>query len=210
MKRAETVEMLRAERREMAEFLGSLDPDDWDRPSLCDGWTVLDVTAHVVSVVGLTRIELMGRVLRYGTGTDGANARSAAAYANRGHADLVRAISDADRLGLGFFYPRWALCESVVHHQDIRRVLGRPRQIPEDRLRVAIDVLLKMPFLTRRTKAQQHIAVAASDIDLACGQGPELRGPAEALLLALAGRHQVLPEVTGQARQLFEQSASDR
>ena len=101
MKRSETVEMLRAERREMAEFLGSLNPDDWARPSLCDGWTVLEVTGHVASVVGLTRVELVGRVFRYGTGTDGANARSAAAYANKGHADLIRSILDADRLGLG-------------------------------------------------------------------------------------------------------------
>ena len=208
VKRVDTVQMLRAERRELAEFLGSLESDHWRQPSLCDGWTVLDVTAHVASVVGLKRLGLMGRVIRYGTGTDGANARSAAAYAMRGHVELIGAIADADRLGLGFFQPRWALCETVVHHQDIRRAVGRRRPIPAGRLRVAIEVLLDMPFLTRRTKAQQRIAIAASDIDLTCGQGPELRGTAEALLMALAGRHQVLPEITGQAKQLFEPTSS--
>ena len=129
MHRAETIEMLRAERRELSDHLGSLEPEGWGRPSLCAGWTVLDVTAHVVSVVGLTRFELMGRIARYGTGTDGANARSAAAYASRGPDALSRAIAEPDRLGLGFFLPQWALCETIVHHQDIRRALGHRRQI---------------------------------------------------------------------------------
>ena len=75
---------------------------------------------------------------------------------------------------------------------------------------MTIDVLLKMPFLTRRTRAQQRITIAASDIDLVRGEGPELRGPAEALLMALAGRHQVLPELAGPAKQRFEPSAGVR
>lgn len=209
MDRAEIVEMLRAERREMADLLGSLDPVEWDRPSLCEGWTVLEVTAHVASVVGLTRFGLVGRAARYGTGTDGANARSAAAYAQRQPDDLVRAIDDPDRLGLGFYQPRWALCETLVHHQDIRRALDRSRSVPAGRLVVAIDVLLRMPFLTRRTKSQRRIAIVASDIELRRGTGPELRGPAEALLMTLAGRRQSLPDVTGEATPLFEHPAGD-
>ncbi|MGI9598769.1 MAG: maleylpyruvate isomerase family mycothiol-dependent enzyme [Acidimicrobiales bacterium] len=210
MNRARTVEMLRAEREETAEFLDSLGPEDWRRSSLCDDWTVLDVTAHLASVVGLTRRGLLGRALRYGTGTDGANARSATAYAEKGTAHLIGTISDPGVLGLGFFHPQWALCETVVHHQDIRRALGRPRSIPGERLGVAIDVLLKMPFLTGRPKSQQPIAVVASDIELDRGQGPELGGRAEALLMVLAGRLQALPEVTGEAKPLFENPAGDR
>lgn len=203
MKRAEVVKMLQAECREMADLLDSLSRDEWDQPSLCEGWNVLDVAAHVASVVGLTRSGLIGRALRYGTGTDGANARSAAAYAKKQPTDLAAAISDPGRLGLGFFHPRWALCETVVHHQDIRRAIDRPRSIPADRLRVAIEVLVQMPFLTRRTKAQQRITIVASDIDLRRGAGPELRGPAEALLMTLAGRRQPLPEVCGEAKPRF-------
>lgn len=204
MNRSEILDMLRAECTELAEFLNQMGPDDWDRPSLCDGWSVREVAAHVASSVGLTRAGLVGRALRYGAGTDGANARSAAAYAAREPAKLASAIADPDLLGLGFFQPRWALCETVVHHQDIRRALSEPRSIPAVRLEVAIDVLLKMPFLTGRTKQQQRISVVASDLDLQRGDGPELRGPAEALLMVLAGRYQALPELDGDARQLFE------
>ena len=47
--------------------------------SLCEGWSVLDVAGHLASVVGVTRRELAARNMRYGSGTDAANARSAAA-----------------------------------------------------------------------------------------------------------------------------------
>jgi len=41
--------MARDERAEMADFLASLRPEQWDRPSLCAGWRIRDVAAHVVS-----------------------------------------------------------------------------------------------------------------------------------------------------------------
>ncbi len=37
------------ERAEFADFLETLSPRQWDEPSLCDGWRVRDVVAHVIS-----------------------------------------------------------------------------------------------------------------------------------------------------------------
>ena len=204
MNRAETIAHLRAERTDVAELLSSLPASDWQQPSLCEGWSVLDVAAHLASAVGLSRRGLMMRTLRYGAGSDKANSRSAAAFAENGQTALARAIADPDLLGLGYFQPRWAVCETVVHHQDIRRALGRSRSIPAERLTIAIDVLLAMPFLTGRTRDQRRISVVAPDIHLERGSGPELRGPGEAVLMVLAGRLQALPEVSGDAAALFE------
>ncbi len=35
------------QRHELAELLESLSDDQWDAPSLCAGWRVVDVAAHL-------------------------------------------------------------------------------------------------------------------------------------------------------------------
>ena len=39
---------LKAAAQRLERFLEALEPDDWDRPSACEGWTVADVVAHLV------------------------------------------------------------------------------------------------------------------------------------------------------------------
>ena len=38
---------LQAERNEVVDFCKALSPEDWSRPSRCEGWTVQDVIAHM-------------------------------------------------------------------------------------------------------------------------------------------------------------------
>ncbi len=56
--------MARAERAEMADFLGSLRPDQWEVPSLCTGWRVHDVVAHVVSYEDHGNVDLIRRLVK--------------------------------------------------------------------------------------------------------------------------------------------------
>lgn len=105
------------------------------------------------------------------------DARAAAAGASLGPEQIVAALSDLTRLGLGFFYPAWALCETVVHHQDIRLGLAHPRSIPADRLVVALDVLVKLPFITKSKRHTRKVAMRATDIDWSRGKGPMSTGP---------------------------------
>lgn len=197
MNRSRIKAMLEVERNELADVLRSLEAADWDARSLCVEWTVLETAAHLASVVGLTRGGLLARALRYGTGTDGANARSARAWAARGPDKIIASLGDPKRLGLGFFHPSWALTEAVVHHQDIRRGLDRRRTIPAGRLEVALDVLLSMPFLTGASRASRRVSLRATDIDWSRGSGPEVTGPAESILMTLAGRPSALAELSG-------------
>lgn len=197
MRRSDVRQMLRDEREELSSFLAELTPADWDTQSLCADWTVLEVAGHLASVVGLTRRGLVARNMRHGSGTDGANARAAAAWAAKGSDQTVAALADPKRLGLGFVYPGWALCEAVVHHQDIRHALDRPREVPEDRLRVALNVLLRLPFITKAKRRTRNVTLHASDIDWSHGSGPEVHGPAESILMALAGRTRVTRGLSG-------------
>ena len=37
------------ERRDLADYLDTLTADEWERPSLCPGWSVRDVVGHIAS-----------------------------------------------------------------------------------------------------------------------------------------------------------------
>lgn len=196
-RRAEKIHMLRGERRDLHSFLAELTEEEWGSPSLCEGWSVLEVAAHLASSIGVTRVGVVKRGLRYGTGTTGANRRSAAAWAAKGPAQIVASFEDPSRLGLGHFYPGWALSEAVVHHQDMRRALGRLRNVPVDRVAVALRVLTSIPTGTGAGSRLRGINARATDLDWAKGTGADVVGTAESILMVLAGRRQALAELEG-------------
>jgi uncharacterized protein (TIGR03083 family) len=45
---ATLMEMVAAQRRELTMLLGELEAEAWDRPSLCVGWRVREVVAHMI------------------------------------------------------------------------------------------------------------------------------------------------------------------
>ena len=88
--------------------------------------------------------------------------------------------------------------DHLIHHQDIRRPLDRPRSIPADRLTAALDA---MPTIGGFVKSKQRMAGLrwnATDVDWAYGSGPEVTGPAEALILLSSGRPAPIGEVSGE------------
>jgi hypothetical protein len=51
------IEVATAERSDLADFLTTLQPEQWQAASLCEGWRVRDVVAHVMS---FDRVSLLG------------------------------------------------------------------------------------------------------------------------------------------------------
>ncbi|HEY5989743.1 MAG TPA: hypothetical protein VIV12_25680 [Streptosporangiaceae bacterium] len=96
---------------------------------------------------------------------------------------------------------RGALVEALIHYQDIRRALGRPRPIPAERLLPALRVALIAPDIGGFWRIR-GVRLVATDLGFSAGAGPEVRGPAETLLMAIAGRHGVVGEMSdpGQRR----------
>src|SRR5688500_13171371 len=91
---------------------------------------------------------------------------------------------------------RIALTDNLIHHQDIRRPLGKPRTIPPERLREALTfglVALPLPGAWRL----RGVRAVATALDWSFGVGPEARGPGEAVLMTMAGRQGVAPELEG-------------
>jgi uncharacterized protein (TIGR03083 family) len=97
-----------------------------------------------------------------------------------------------------------ALVDGMIHQQDIRRPLGMPREIPHDRLRTTLRLALPAPTIGAFKRAR-GLTLVATDLDWSRGSGPEVRGPGEALLMAIAGRGHALNELSGLGHALLAQ-----
>lgn len=193
--------LARDERADLADLLATLTPAQWDAPSLCAGWRVRDVVAHMFSYEELSTVGLVARFVRGGILPDRVNGAGVAAYAGHSPDDLLALVRDHQQprgLTAGFG-GRIALTDGVIHQQDIRRPLGLPREIPADRLRVALDFARTAPTIGA-AKRVRGLALAATDLDWSAGTGPVVEGPAESLLMAIAGRRGTTQELTGPGR----------
>lgn len=187
------------ERADLADLLATLTPDQWDTPSLCTRWSVRDVVAHMFSYEELSTAGLVRRFITGGLLPDRVNAAGVAAYQKHSTDELLTLVRDHLRprgLTAGFG-GRIALTDGLIHHQDIRRPLGLPRDIPDERMRVVLDFASTAPTIGA-AKRIRGLTLVATDLDWTKGTGPLVKGPAEALVMAaMAGRHGLTHELSG-------------
>lgn len=187
-----------AERAALLELLESLTPTQWEQPSLCAGWSVRQVAAHVISYDGLSRRETVALFLRGGLRPGRINEVALEPYATATSAQLLEELARGLRpsglpaaLGAGI-----ALTDGTIHQQDIRRALDLPRTIQAKQLTAVLDFSLTAPTLPSRRNAR-GLRLVADDIDWTHGDGPEVNGPGESLLMATAGRADALNSLGG-------------
>ncbi|MBF4997570.1 maleylpyruvate isomerase family mycothiol-dependent enzyme [Nocardia sp. BSTN01] len=187
-----TAELLADERAELIALLRDLSDDEWEASSLCAGWRVRDVVSHLlydeITPLGYARFALRRRM-----NTDRINGDLVDRTRELTTADLLDRFERCGRR-ITRLLPRIGLADILVHQQDIRRPLGRPRTIPAARVIAVLEH--PDPFATpgRYTRGLRFVA---TDMEWASGTGPEVRGPGEALALAVVGRPVVLDELTG-------------
>jgi uncharacterized protein (TIGR03083 family) len=192
--------VIEQERRWLADLLESRDTRDWDRPSLCAGWRIRDVAAHVALA---STPPSLGQML-----VDGARARGrfhrlnhdvAVRHADRLGSGLVTGLrehADSRRLPAVTSY-RNTLFDVLVHTQDVALPLGLDHRMPVEAARDAAQRVWTMgwPFWARRRL--RLFRLAATDIDWTAGDGALVRGPIAALLLLLTGRTARLDSISG-------------
>ncbi|MFD3509540.1 maleylpyruvate isomerase family mycothiol-dependent enzyme [Nocardia sp. NPDC058666] len=185
--------MLIQERTELVALLRSLREQEWETPSLCAGWRVRDVVGHLLQDT-LSPLSYAGVVVRNLGSVNRTNNALAQSFSGLSTEQLVDKLeNESGRLSK--LSPRLMLSDLVVHHQDIRRPLGRPRTIPADRLKAVLSYPDPFAFPGRFTKG---LRFTATDVDWTSGTGPEIRGPGEAIVLAVVGRTVALDDLTGE------------
>lgn len=195
--------MSNAEIADMQAMLHSLDDGQWNAPSLCEGWKVRHVIGHLTLGASTNPLKLPILAAPYGFNIAKASARESFRYGEEHTpAELLnvfdRLVCLSSPVGLGKVAPpREFFVDKVIHNQDIRRPLGLQREIPAEHLVAALDVLPKLGGFLKSKRNTRGLRFVATDIDHAVGDGPEVRGPAEALILAMSGRPVSLPELGG-------------
>jgi uncharacterized protein (TIGR03083 family) len=177
-----------SERAWMADFLESLPAEDWQRPSLCAGWTVRDVGAHLTFAQTPVR-DLLGPALRAGFRYD-VLVRDTALRSPLTHEEIVAKLRSflGSRRRVAFITDLEPLIDILVHNQDIARPLGVDHPIPPDAAAASADRVLRTPPPIRRWKPPRDVRFVATDTDWAFGSGSEVHATMGTHLLTLTGR----------------------
>jgi uncharacterized protein (TIGR03083 family) len=186
------------ERLRLAAMLDELAPAEWEQPSLCEGWRVRDVVAHVVLGPRMTISGILVDLTR----ARGDFHRAALDAARRKAAEPtalliaeLRAAADSDRR-VPFTSARDPLAGILVHEQDIAIPLRRGMPMPVSDAAIAASRMWQNPLYASR-KRLRGLRAEATDVDWARGGGELVRGPIDAILLALAGRSAGVPRMDG-------------
>jgi uncharacterized protein (TIGR03083 family) len=186
------------ERADLTDFLAGLTPEQWDAPTLCDKWSVRDVVAHIISYDDLGATGLVTRFARGWFIPDRVNQVGVDDYRHLGADELLATLKERVRpAGLtAGFGGRIGLVDGLIHHQDIRRALGAPRDVSTERLAEALTFARTAPPIRAFWRAR-GLRLVATDVEWSSGSGPVVEGPAEPLLMAMAGRADAVDELTG-------------
>ncbi|RAG86042.1 hypothetical protein DN069_08485 [Streptacidiphilus pinicola] len=181
-----------AERERLASLLADLTPEQWDTPSLCTGWRVREVVAHIT-------FPFRTKPLRFFTGLAAArfsinrfSDTAARRDASRMSADeLLRSLRDNVR------HP-WqppgggqagALSHDVIHGLDLTEPLGLPPAPPERIATVLANASGSARALAFFGVDLGGVTLRAQDADIAFGTGDTVLDlPAKDLLLTITGR----------------------
>jgi uncharacterized protein (TIGR03083 family) len=190
-----------AERGALASDLTGLTPAQWDTPSLCAGWTVRDIVAHLSATASLNPATFFLGMARAGFKFDKfANDQIAK---HRG-ADPGATLAEFRGLQNSTSAPpgpktSW-LGEVVVHGADVRRPLGIPHTYAPGAVPQVIDFFKGSNMLIGSKNRVAGLALSATDHDWHHGQErPEARveGPLLSLLLAMTGRAAACDDLVG-------------
>ena len=187
------------ERRSVLATFEQLDDHQWDVPSLCEGWTVRDVLAHLVLAAHPPLKRYAAAAVRARGSFDRANHRLAVEDAARPTDELVAAYRSA--IPHRFSPPGWPeaapLADVLLHGLDVRIPLGLPTDRPADHYVPALDLLLSRAGRALAGRGRPPLRWVSTDHAWSRGDGEEVRGAVADLALAASGRDARLDHLEG-------------
>jgi uncharacterized protein (TIGR03083 family) len=199
-------DMIAAQRTELAEVLAGLPDPRWEEPTLCAGWRVREVVAHITMPFRYSRgrfalelaksrgrfNEMSDRVARHDAAVMSPAELTGAVRSNTGHPWKPP--------GGGF---TGALAHDLIHGLDITVPLGLDRPVPEDRLRLVLPGSLTDRSVKFFGVDLDGTELRAEDMDWTLGSGEPLTGAAADLLLVLCGRKLPAGRLAGEPNARF-------
>lgn len=193
------------QRRRTADLLEQLSDEEWRHPSLCQGWTVRDVAAHLTlqqlglgdaMVLAITHPHALGSVNRM-------IHLSAKSRADRPVDELIaqiRAMIGSRRHNIGLTCMA-TLTDILVHGKDIAIPLHRDLELPATAAAAAATEVWEQRG-TAKARVFHDVPIGgfritATDVPWSVGEGLEIQGPMTAILLLLTGRPATLPQLSG-------------
>lgn len=188
--RADVWSFVHAERARLVADLAVLPPDAWATPSLCPGWDVHDVLAHLVDSAKTSRMGFARRMMAARFDFDADNAVGIARERRADPRETLAAMRAVVPLTRTPIAPRpTRLVEAIVHGEDIRRPLGIAATYAADAVAAALvyQVGASVAIGGGRERVD-GLRLIATDGEFDVGQGDVVRGRAVDLLLAVSGR----------------------
>jgi uncharacterized protein (TIGR03083 family) len=186
--------LIAEEQRDFADMLRGLTDEQWDTPSLCENWTVHDAVIHITIHTHTRDLERFTRVVRNRLSDE----RMHAPERVRPKKELIDELESPAVLRPGNLLTQ--LSEWNVLQQDVRRPVGIARALHEDRLAPALDYAVTFAGglnVAGSYKRSRGLRLVATDMSWTAGTGPEVRGPGEAIFMAINGRAAALADLEG-------------
>ena len=186
---------IHAERKALAADLETVKDAEWQTPSLCEGWSVRDVLAHMTGTAQMTMTKFFPKLITSGFSLPKLQQKDIERI-NQG--DTLAAFkaelsSTASPPGPTMTW----LGETLVHGDDIRRPLGITHAyLPEAAAAVA-DSYKGSNLVLGAKKRIAGVTLKATDINWTHGSGPEVTGPIMPLVMVMAGRKAALADLAG-------------
>lgn len=187
-------------RNAFADYLASLAPEDWQRASLCAGWTVTDVVAHMLVVPTMSKAKVFASFSSSGFNLDKMNAKLVTKLTAQLSPNEIlaktRASASSRSLPPGLKLPG-AYNELVVHAADVSEAVGAQFDLPTADYVASLDHLKESQAVFGAKKRIAGLKLQANDTVWTTGTGPVVEGSAKQLVLAMAGRRSALDALTG-------------
>lgn len=177
------------ERAALLADLETLTADQWAAPSLCDGWTVEQVVAHLTAAASIGRARWVASVLGARFDFDLHNLRRLTERLGSTPAETLDQFRQVVTSSTSTFGPVAAwLGEVVVHAADIRRSLGIEHTTAVAAITPVAEHFARTDFTVNSRTLINGLRLEATDGPFRTGDGPTVTGTTQALTMIMAGR----------------------
>ena len=188
-------------RTDLADLAEGLSEEQRRAPSLCENWTAEGVVAHVASFVATSFPKFMWTMAKNRGDSDKAMVEMTNAQLARPFSDVLAELraKATKSSALPVFPEELTIADTMIHTQDIRRPLGLDGGFDPDHLRATLDFLTehKMATMLVDRKPLDGVKLTATDLDWSWGEGAEITGTGEALMMGMADRPAALADLSG-------------